>query len=111
MSKERARRRAEREAEAQRAAGLRATQAEVAARRQTRRDVVARAVPAWRRPRSGPGGLLAAKRRRMLGLLAVGFFFVQFVCWVSTPDWGVRSAVLLVSLFALPVVAVLTPSR
>ncbi len=110
MSKERARRRAEREAEAERAAGLRARQAEVAAKRQTRRDVVARAVPAWR-PRSGPGGLLVAKRRRMLGLLAVGFFFVQFVCWVSTPDWGVRSAVLLVSLFALPVVAVLTPSR
>jgi len=52
-------------------------------------------------------GSLADKRRRKLGLLAGGFLLVQFICWVSTPDWGVRVAVLLVSLFALPVVTVL----
>jgi len=62
-----------------------------------------------RRRRPGVAGVLAAKRRRKLGLLAVGFFFVQFVCWVTTPDWGVRVAVLVVSVFALPVVTVLAP--
>lgn len=106
MSKERARRRAEREAEAERLAAVRVKQAEVAARRQARRNVAANLLPTMSR-RPGVAGLLAAKRRRMLGLLAAGFFFVQFVCWVSTPDWGVRVAVLLVSLFALPVVTVL----
>jgi hypothetical protein len=76
-------------------AAVRAKQAEVAARRQGRRDAMKRL---WS---------LADKRRRKLGLLAGGFLLVQFICWVSTPDWGVRVAVLLVSLFALPVVTVL----
>ncbi len=108
MSKERARRRAQREAEAARLAEDRTRQAAVAARRQGRREVMTNLVPTRRR-RPGVAGVLAAKRRRKLGLLAVGFFFVQFVCWVTTPDWGVRVAVLLVSVFALPVVTVLAP--
>ncbi len=108
MSKERARRRAEREAEAARLAAGRAKQAEVAARRQVRRDGMTRLVP-MRNRRPGAVGLLAAKRRRKLGLLAAGFFFVQFVCWVSTPDWGMRVAVLVVSVFALPMITVLAP--
>lgn len=106
MSKERARRRAEREAEAERVAAVRAEQAEAAARRQGRRDVMTSFLPTLRR-RPGVAGLLAAKQRRKVGLLASGFLLVQFICWVSTPDWGVRVAVLLVSLFALPVVTVL----
>lgn len=106
MSKERARRRAERGAEAARAAEDRARQAAVAARRQGRRDAVTRLLP-LRRWRPAATGLLAAKRRRRIGLLVTGFLLVQFICWVSTPDWGVRVAVLVVSLFALPVVTVL----
>ncbi|MEJ7775493.1 MAG: hypothetical protein WKF72_11850 [Nocardioidaceae bacterium] len=106
MSKERARRRAEREAEAATLAEGRAKQAAAAARRQGRRDVMTSLVQTRRR-RPGVAGVLAAKRRRKIGLLAVGFFFVQLVCWVSTPDWGIRVAVLVVSVFALPVVTVL----
>ncbi len=106
MSKERARRRAEREAVAEELAAVRAKQAEVAARRQGRRDAMKRLWPS-RSHRPGVVGSLADKRRRKLGLLAGGFLLVQFICWVSTPDWGVRVAVLLVSLFALPVVTVL----
>ena len=107
MSKERARRRAEREAEASRLAAARAKRTEAAARHQARKEAVARFLPRRSRRRAA-SGLLAAKRRRRIGLLAVGFFLVQFVCWVSTPDWGLRVAVLVVSLFALPVVTVMT---
>lgn len=107
MSKDRARRRAVREAEAARLSADRETRAALLARRQARADRWRRLLPTVRR-RSGATGLLAAKRRRSLGLLAMAFFFLQFVTWVSTSDWGVRGAVLLVSLFALPVVAVLS---
>ncbi len=107
MSKERARRRAAREAEAAQVSAARETQNASLARRRARADRWRRVLPAVPR-RSGSTGLLAAKRRRALGLLATAFFFLQFLTWVSTPDWGVRGAVLLVSLFALPVVAVLS---
>lgn len=59
------------------------------------------------RRQSGGAGLLAAKRRRALGLVLFAFFVVQFLTWVSTPDWGLRAAVLLVSIFAFPLLGVL----
>jgi hypothetical protein len=35
------------------------------------------------------------------------FLVVQALTWLATPDWGLRVAVLLVSLFAVPVVTTL----
>jgi hypothetical protein len=40
----------------------------------------------------------------------VSFFVLQFLTWIVTPSWGLRAAVLIVSLFALPLVAVLSSS-
>ena len=51
--------------------------------------------------------MLAAKRRRTVGLVVFGFLTVQFLTWVSTPDWGLRLAVFVASLFAIPVLAAL----
>lgn len=42
-----------------------------------------------------------------MGLVLFAFFVVQFLTWVSTPDWGLRGAVLLVSVLAFPLLAVL----
>jgi hypothetical protein len=104
VSKERARRRAEREAEAARRAQIRDRKVAARLRRQARRKQVSGWLP--RRTASrGQGGLLAAKRRRAAGLLGVGFLVVQFLTWVATPDWGLRVAVLLVSVLAVPLVA------
>jgi hypothetical protein len=58
------------------------------------------------RPSGAAPGLLAAKRRRTTGLLLLGFVAIQVLTWAATPDWGLRAAVLLVSLFAFPLVAV-----
>lgn len=111
MSKERARRRAEREEQAAKAADERARHRAAAERRQARRDRLARLLPT-RPARPGRSGLLAARRRRIVGLVAVGFCVVQFLTFVATPDWGARAAVFVASLFALPVLAALSaPSR
>ncbi len=57
-------------------------------------------------PRRGArNGPLAAKRRRLVGLVALGFVVVQALTWAASADWGTRVAVLVVSLFALPVMA------
>lgn len=48
---------------------------------------------------------MAARRRRTVGLMVFGFVGVQALTWAVTPDWGTRVAILLVSLFAAPVVA------
>jgi len=107
MSKERSVRRAAREAELAERQARRAREQIVAARRHAVKQTFARAIP---RPaqRSGSTGVLAAKRRRRIGLLAVGFAVVQVLTWAWTPDWGIRIAVIVASLFAIPVVHVLS---
>lgn len=111
MSKERARRRAEREAEAARLAAVRQRTSERRARRHARRQRMLAALPlrnrATRRQAARPG-IVAARRRRTLGLVALGFAVVQLLTWVSTPDWGVRAAVLVVSVLVVPVVTALS---
>jgi hypothetical protein len=108
VSKERARRRAEREAEAARRAALRQRRVATLARRRARRERLLGWLPRRRRGGTGRPSLLAAKRRRRIGLLALGFLLVQFLVWVSTPDWGVRVGVLVVSVLAMPLAAALT---
>lgn len=105
MSKERATRRSARQAEAaSRAAERQRTQAR-GARRAARRASLARVAPLGSRRGRAPG-ILAAKRRRTLGMLLLGFFVLQVLTWAWTPDWGTRMAVLVASLFAMPLVAV-----
>jgi hypothetical protein len=110
MSKERATRRAAREADREQRLAERARIEASAARRREFWARLTRWVP---RPKvkvwTKSSGLLAAKRRRRLGLLAFGFFVVQLLTWIVAPGWGARVAVLLVSLFTLPVLAVLAP--
>ncbi len=106
MSKERATRRAERAAQLAHRALEREQAAVAEARRLQRRNRIVRWLPsAWWRRRTGP---LAARRRRARGLLVLAFVVVQLLTWVSTPDWGVRTAVLIASVFAVPVVALFT---
>jgi len=110
MSKERQARRAAREAEVAEQAAARAQAAAAAARRRRLLQPVTSATSRLR-PRSKPG-VLAAKRRRFGGLLALAFVVIQILTWAFTPDWGVRAFVLVVSIFAVPVAAVLLlPSR
>jgi hypothetical protein len=105
LSKERAKRRAVREAELAARAVERERRAAAQARRAGWWDKLTGSFPRRRGPAPG---LLAAKRRRAWGLVVFGFFVVQLLTWLATPDWGLRIAVLLVSLFAVPVLAALT---
>ncbi len=114
MSKERAVRRAAREAERARRLAEQARLDAAAARQRSRREQW-RARLSWlpgvgaaRRAKST--GPLATKRRRRWGLIAVAWLVLQALTWVVTPSWGLRAAVLIVSLFALPVIVVLTSS-
>jgi hypothetical protein len=104
LSKDRQRRRKAREAEV--AARAAERERKDAARR--RRDAWKRKLTGWLPARRGPTpGLLAAKRRRTTGLLALAFFAIQFLTWVATPAWGMRLAVFVVCVFAFPVLYVL----
>ncbi len=107
MSKERAIRRTAREAELAEQRAQREREQAKQTRRFAWRTTLSKVVP-WPATRSSSAsGVLAARRRRRVGLLAVGFVIVQVLTWAWTPDWGVRVAVLIASIFALPVVAVL----
>lgn len=108
MAKERARRRAEREAAA-------AKDRQVRARKRARRDRIDRvkasvtsAIPD--KPRVAPG-LLARRRRRRLLAFVLGIVAIQAVVWPFLPNWGARMVVLLLTLLAAPVVWVLSFGR
>lgn len=108
MAKDRARRRAEREA------------VEAAARRQRarrnrwvqRRRRVGDRVRGWlpRRPRTAPG-LLAARRRRRMAMLLGVIVIICAISWPLLPDWGGRIMVLAAALMLAPVAWVLSFGR
>ena len=114
MSKERAIRRAAREAEQEKRAAERSRVEAAAARRRDRKARWVRRLSwlpgvgstRWSRS-TGP---LATKRRRIWGFVAVCFVVLQALTWIVTPSWGMRVAVLVVSLFALPVAVALSSS-
>jgi hypothetical protein len=104
VSKERAVRRAERQAQVAAEAAARSRRAA----RSARFSALTSKLPGLRGLFGSSGratGPLAAKRRRTVGLIVLGFLVLQALTWAATPDWGVRVAVLLASVFALPVVA------
>ncbi|MFG1701903.1 hypothetical protein ACFLIM_01795 [Nonomuraea sp. M3C6] len=107
MSKERARRRAEREAE--RARAIRANE-ERQARKARRRALVARLTP---RPVRfyRQGGLIARRHRAQNVVVALGFLLVQAIVWLVWGSFTLSLAVFVFSLLLAPVVVTLAFDR
>ena len=117
MSKERARRRAEREKEAAIRTAARAASAERRERRQARRRSLHGATvgrvplpPARRRPGRPVGLLDRRNRRQTTGLVAV-LVLVNLVVWVVRGDWPAVLGALVVSLLVYPVLKLLLFAR
>lgn len=108
MSKERARRRAEREA----AAALERARRERAARRRRRwtglRDRLRPRRPAGRRP---VDSALARQRSRQNGVLAAATLGVHAVVWLLWPSWWVRGSALVLTVLLWPLLVVLLYDR
>jgi Flp pilus assembly protein TadB len=110
MSRDRARRREERERVAAAARADRERRASKAARRRERAGAVRAVLPRrtrWRRQQ----GLLARRRRTENGVIAVLWLAAEGVVWLLTSDPWLRGAALLLGLLALPVLVTLTLDR
>jgi Flp pilus assembly protein TadB len=107
MSKERARRRAEREREAAIRAEAREREAQRRARRRTRKQAWTGWIP---RPHLTPG-VLAARRRTELRAAFGLLFLVNLVVWLVRPDWAARLGALVVSAVVFPVVLLAVSRR
>jgi len=110
VSKERARRRAEREqARAERQAAVERARLQSARRRDARDAVRARLRPGVRR--RGQQGILA-RRRRAENAVILGLFVVaQMFIWLFTDDIWWRALGALVALFSVPVLVTLVLDR
>jgi Flp pilus assembly protein TadB len=100
MSKERARRREEREREAAIIRAAKAREAEKRERRTARSRALSGLVPKRHSRQTGP---LAERRRRQVGATAAVLIALNVLVWVFVPDWSVRALILAVSLLAAPV--------
>ena len=107
MSKERARRRAEREQEAARRAAARQREAERRARSRARRRTLTGWIP---RPHLQPG-VLAARRRTELTAAFGLLFLLNLLVWLVRPDWAARLGALVVSAVVFPVVRLMMQRR
>jgi Flp pilus assembly protein TadB len=107
MSKERARRRAEREAERARVTRL---NQERQARRSRRRARLARMVPRPVRV-ARPGGLLARRHRTQNALVTLAFLLVQALAWLIWGSPPLSFGVLVFSLLLIPVLVTLAFDR
>jgi Flp pilus assembly protein TadB len=114
MSKERARRRADREREAAIKAAARAAEAERRERREARKQALRR-VTTDRLPRLTPvgrdTGSLARRRRVQRGLLLALLLALNVLVWFLRPDWEARLAAVIVSVLAFPVLQTLLLPR
>ncbi|GAA0413296.1 hypothetical protein Acor_11130 [Acrocarpospora corrugata] len=106
MSKERARRRAARDAEREKLAAERARREARAARR---RELRGRLTAVLAKPLPKPvrvarqGGYLARRRRTQNAVMAVLWFLIQALAWVLLDTWMARLAVFGVSILLIPV--------
>ncbi|WP_182526374.1 hypothetical protein [Nocardioides dongkuii] len=100
MSKERARRREERQREAAVMAAARAAEAERRERREARVRTVTARLP---RRRTRPGGILAERRRKQVWATGLLLLLVNLLVWAFSSDWPARAMVLVVSLLVAPV--------
>jgi Flp pilus assembly protein TadB len=107
VSKERARRRAVREAERQRAIRLNERRQ---ARTARRRALLARLVPRPVRV-ARQGGLLARRRRAQNAVVALGFVLVQVLVWLLWGSALVSFGAVVLSLLLIPVVVTLAFDR
>ncbi|GGO75360.1 hypothetical protein [Nonomuraea cavernae] len=107
MSKERARRRAEREAERARAMRLNEQRQARAARRRAR---LARLIPRPVRV-ARQGGLLARRRRARNVVVLLGFLLVQTLVWLIWGSAFLSFGVLVFSLLLAPVLVTLAFDR
>jgi len=113
VSKERARRRAEREREAAIRRAARAAQAERRERRQSRRRALHAATVGRVRPVSSarPAGILARRHRQQTtGLLTV-LVLLNLVVWFVRGDWPAVLGALVVSALVFPVLKLLLFAR
>ncbi|WP_214104428.1 hypothetical protein [Acrocarpospora catenulata] len=102
MSKERAKRRAAREAEQAKLAAERAVREARAARRRELRGRITAVLPRPVRV-ARQGGYLARRRRTQNAVMAVLWFLVQVLAWILLDTWMARIAVFAVSLLLIPV--------
>ncbi|SCG37507.1 hypothetical protein [Micromonospora halophytica] len=105
MSKERARRRAAREAEAARE---RVARQRTVARRQRRRALVRRLTPQWRRGRTGRlARRTRGERAAIVGLTLVALFGI----WAFVDDLALRLVLVVLLLLVLPAIVVIALDR
>jgi Flp pilus assembly protein TadB len=107
VSKERARRRAEREREARIKAETRRREEERRARAAARRKALTGWVP---RPHLAPG-VVAARRRNELWAAFSLLLLANVLVWLVRPDWAARLGALVVSLVVFPVVLLAVQKR
>jgi ABC-type antimicrobial peptide transport system ATPase subunit len=100
MSKERARRREEREREAAIVRAARAREAEKRERKVARSRRLSGLLP---KRHSRQTGVLAERRRRQVSATAALLIGLNVLVWVFVPDWSVRALIVAVSLLAAPV--------
>lgn len=104
MSKERAARRAQRDAERE--------QRVAQARRREQRAARRRRLVGRVRPGRGRGDSLLARRRRRQDLaLLAALLVLNTLLWVVVADWGLRVAAAVLSLLAWPILTVLVFDR
>lgn len=104
MSKERARRRAERERLAAEKAAQRAARLERERRSRARWAALRRLLPGRR---SRPTGILARRARVRSSILALVLLVLVIVVWVTRPDWAARVGIVIVCVLAYPVLRAL----
>jgi len=110
VSRERAFRRAQREADRARRLAEHQHQQQRAARRQARRRAVGEALPQRVRV-ARPLGRLESRRRRRWRIALLVVVVVQAATWVLSDSWWLRFGVLGLSLLFTPVVLVLAADR
>jgi hypothetical protein len=101
VSKERAKRRAEREAAAALVAERRAAEAQRRARREARKKKLSGWMP---RPAARQSGLLAEKRRRQAGMTVAVLVAVNLLVFAFSEDWYLTGLTVVASLLGAPIV-------
>ncbi len=107
MSKERARRRAEREREAAIRQAARQREAVRRSKAQARRQALTGWVP---RPHLTPGVLAARRRTELMATVGV-LLLLNLLVWLVRPDWAARLGALVVSVLVFPVLRLLVSRR
>lgn len=107
MSKERARRRAEREREAAIRQAAREREVRRRSRARARRQALTRWVP---RPHLTPGVLAARRRTELMATVGL-LLLLNLLVWLVRPDWAARLGALVVSVLVFPLLRLLVSRR